>query len=127
MYKPKYFKDVEFARCNPPCELSDMDEGFMKLLDCARAKAKVAFVLNSAYRTKEHEISRKRSGSSSHCKGLAADIACSSSFVRYRIVSSLIEVGFRRIGIYPTFIHVDSDEEKISAIWLDSSFVSSDF
>lgn len=121
MYKPRYFQEKEFTRCTPPCKLSDMDEAFMYKLDEARDLCDFPFIVNSAFRTKSYELSKGRKGTSSHCKGLAMDIACASSFVRQSILSSLIKVGFRRIGIYPTFIHVDLDEDKISAVWLDQT------
>lgn len=123
MYKPRYFKESEFTRCTPPCKLSDMDEAFMYKLDEARDLSDFPFILNSAYRSKAYELSKGRKGTSSHCLGLAVDIACSSSFVRQSILSALIRVGFRRIGIYPSFIHVDADDDKLSAVWLDDSFI----
>lgn len=126
MYKPKYFKEVEFARCNPPCELSDMSEDFLRCLDDARQKAKVPFRLTSAYRSIDHERSKGRNGTSSHCKGVAVDISCGSSYVRGRILYGLIQAGFNRIGLYRGFIHADLDLDKISAVWLDDNFVSSD-
>lgn len=123
MYSPKYFKPEEFTRCVPSCKLTDMDERLLRALDEARERAKMPFVLTSAYRSVEHEIVRGRSGSSSHTKGLAVDIQCGSSYVRYRIVDALLSVGFKRIGLYGTFIHADLDDDKISAIWLDDQFI----
>ena len=29
----RYFSDIEFRYCDPPCSLGDMDSHFMKLLD----------------------------------------------------------------------------------------------
>lgn len=127
MYKPKYFQESEFARCIPPCKLSDMDSDFLERLDKARELARTPFILNSAFRTVSYERSKGRSGGSSHCKGIAVDLHCSSSHVRYFIVKALISAGFDRIGIYPTFIHVDSDSEKISCIWQNDSWISAEF
>lgn len=126
-YSPKYFKPAEFGRCTPSCAVEDMDSDFLELLDKARKLACVPFVLNSAYRSKEYEQSRGRNGSSSHCKGLAVDISCKSSYMRFKVLSALFQVGFRRIGVYPTFIHVDNDDDKISAVWLDDKYVCADF
>lgn len=121
MYEPVYFKEVEFTRCTPSCKLSDLDERFLRKLDKARKLAGVPFILNSAYRSKAYEQSMGRKGTSSHCKGLAVDLSCKDSFNREKILESLFKVGFRRIGVYPTFIHVDLDDDKVSAVWLDSS------
>lgn len=113
-----YFSADEFERARPACALSDMDSDFMSRLDLARGFSDVPYVINSAYRSRAYEISKGRFGTSSHTKGLAVDIACSSNFMRGRILYGLIKVGFSRIGIGKTFIHVDSDNEKSSAIWL---------
>lgn len=125
-YKPRFFQESEFRRCTPKCELSDMDSDFMRLLDKAREIAQVPFILSSAYRTKEHEIKKGRPGTSSHTKGLAVDISCKSTFVRYKILNALFSVGFRRIGVYSSFIHVDNDGTKISAVWLDPKVLSAE-
>lgn len=103
----KYFKDKEFKEATPPCSLSQMNEEFMKRLDECRDFAGVPFIINSAYRSVEYEKSKKRPGTSQHCKGLAADIACNTNSIRYRILGALLICGFRRIGIGSNFIHVD--------------------
>lgn len=116
--KYPHFAEVEFTRCNPPCKLSDMQESFMNRLETARIIAGIPFVLNSAYRTREYEISRGRAGGSSHCKGRAVDISCIGTRNRQIMVSALIKAGFTRIGIAKTFIHVDYDTDKTDALWL---------
>lgn len=113
----RYFKPEEFFWCQPKCDISQMDESFMKLLDNARHLAGVPFHLNSAFRSQTYEGSHGRTGSSSHCKGLAVDISCVTPYCRYRILNALLGVGFKRIGIYPSFIHVDADPDKDDAIW----------
>lgn len=114
----RFFKAAEFRRCTPRCAIDDMNPEFLRKLDSARELARTPFKLNSAFRSKEYELSKGRSGTSSHTKGVAVDIYCRSSRLRMRIVSSLVSVGFRRIGVYPTFIHVDDDDAKVAALWL---------
>lgn len=117
MIKLRYFQSSEFEECNPSCKIDDMDEDFLLKLDDARSICSFPFVLNSAFRPKEYELQKGRSGSSSHCKGLAVDISCLTSVCRLKMIMSLLAVGFRRIGIYPTFIHVDSDFSKPASMW----------
>lgn len=119
--KYRYFYPDEFKKCVPSCSIDDMDEDFMNKLDLARNICPYPFVLNSAYRSKEYELSRGRTGTSSHCKGLAVDISCLTSIARLKMVMALIAVGFRRIGIYPTFIHVDNDKDKNKSMWYGST------
>lgn len=89
----------------------------MRKLDDARSICSYKFVLNSAYRSPEYERQQGRTGTSSHCKGLAVDISCLTSQCRLKMLLALLAVGFRRIGIYPTFLHVDSDTSKPASIW----------
>ena len=103
----KYFKDIE----------TNMSKEFLFVLDEAREIAGIPFIINSAYRSPEHPLSIKNP-SSSHIKGLAVDIKATDSKTRFKIVKALIQVGFTRIGIADTFIHVDLDLDKTkNVIW----------
>ena len=103
----KYFKEVEYK----------MDTDFLAKLDKAREFANVPFIINSAYRSPEHAESIKNP-TSSHIKGLAVDIRTTDSRTRYTVLNALIQVGFNRIGIADTFIHVDDDKDKSQqVIW----------
>src|SRR5690606_13665910 len=44
------------------------------------------------------------------CK--AADIKTTSSQIRDNIIKAAVEVGFKRIGVGSTFVHLDNDETK---------------
>lgn len=103
----KYFKEIE----------DNMSKEFLFVLDEARKFAGIPFIINSAYRSPEHPLSIKNPNSS-HIKGLAVDIKATDSKTRFKIVKALIEVGFTRIGIADTFIHVDLDLDKTqNVIW----------
>ena len=104
----KYFSPSEFKKCNPSCSIDDMDASFLSLLDKVREEAGIPLVLNSAYRSVEHEKAHGRPGTSSHCEGVAVDIRCNSSSNRYKIVKAAIECGVTRIGIAKTYIHLDN-------------------
>lgn len=106
----KYFNESEFIRCTPSCSINDMDIEFMDLLDRLREKAEIPLIINCAYRSKEWDISKGRSGNSAHTKGLAVDIRCYDSTNRYRIIKAAIELGITRIGIGNGFIHIDNDK-----------------
>lgn len=103
----KYFKEIE----------DNMSKEFLFVLDEARELAEIPFIINSAYRSPEHPLSIKNP-SSSHIKGLAVDIKATDSKTRFKIVKALMTVGFTRIGIADTFIHVDLDIDKTqNVIW----------
>ena len=97
----KYFKEIE----------TNMNKDFLFVLDEAREFAQIPFFINSAYRSPTHPLSIKNP-TSSHIKGLAVDIKATDMTTRFKIVEALISVGFTRIGIADTFIHVDLDFDK---------------
>lgn len=102
-----YFKNIE----------ENMNESFLNKLDEAREYAGIPFIINSAYRSPSHPLSIKNP-TSSHIKGLAVDISAKDSRERFLILDALIAVGFNRIGIADTFIHVDMDFDKSqNVIW----------
>jgi len=103
----RFFNDNTWARANPACTRADMNDEFMARLERAREIADTPFVINSAFRTVEHERQQGRAGTSSHTTGRAVDIRCTDSHLRMRIYDALRVAGFNRIGIHPTFIHVD--------------------
>ena len=109
----KYFRAFEFeCRCgNCTYGFPQMDETLLKQLDTARHHAATPFVITSPVRCPDHN--RKVGGvdDSSHTKGHAVDIAVRNSHARFRILKALIHAGFERIGIYPSFIHVDNDPD----------------
>ena len=76
------------------------------MLDIVRKKYGKSVVINSGYRTHEHNKSVGGKPDSSHLKGLAVDIACKNSTDRFKLEGILREVGFKRIGMGSTFIHV---------------------
>jgi len=106
----KYFKELD--------NLDKMDKTFLFKLDEARERAGIPFVINSAYRSPEHNAKIGGKPNSSHLKGLAVDISVTNSRQRFIVLNALLEVGFTRIGIADTFIHVDLDNGKSKdVIW----------
>jgi zinc D-Ala-D-Ala carboxypeptidase len=105
----KYFKNNEL----------NMDEEFLQRLDEAREYAGIPFIINSAWRSKEDNKRVGGKPNSSHLKGLAVDIKATNSRQRGLILDALRSVGFSRIGIAKTFIHVDLDFDKDQDVtWL---------
>lgn len=118
MITAKYFKESEFKACTPSCSLQDMKQSTMDKLDAAREMAGIPFVLNSAYRSPAWEKKHSRSGDGPHTHRYAVDIRCNTSQNRMKIVAALLAVGFVRIGIGKTYIHVDDDPAKAqNVIW----------
>jgi len=114
----KYFKYSEFDSPDAPGSGELINDDFVLLLDKAREIAAIPFVINSGVRTESHNQKVGGVSDSSHIFGYAADIACKDSVVRWKILNALLEVGFNRVGIGNSFIHVDVDPKKSpNVIW----------
>ena len=68
--------------------------------------------LSSAYRCPKHNKAVGGVPTSAHTRGYAVDIRCVDSHSRFAILQALLEAGFRRIELAPTWIHVDNDPDK---------------
>jgi zinc D-Ala-D-Ala carboxypeptidase len=85
----EHFSDREIAGLKPE---------LLGPLSQARKAAGVPFRITSGFRPGDPLT---------HGEGLAVDIACADSATRFRIVSSLLDAGFTRLGIYDHHIHAD--------------------
>lgn len=112
MIKSPYFKDDDFkCRCGCGMDISDKLKG---LIFEMREDAQVPFVVTSGARCLSHNGSIGSKDTSSHVKGLAVDIAYSSSSIAFEIEHQAHRHGITRIGRNHTksFIHIDIDSDK---------------
>ena len=105
----RYFKPSEFDSPDAPGTGYHMDEDFVLLLDALREAVGFPLRINSGFRTKEHNKLVGGKPTSAHTKSVAVDTRCVSAHYRFRILEEAYRLGFRRIGIGETFIHLDSD------------------
>ena len=110
--KFKYFNYEEFDSPDVQGSGQLVKDELISMLDEARKLFDKTITINSGYRTKKHNAKVGGVASSSHLKGLAADISCSGSNDRFLLIQILILVGFNRIGVGNGFIHVDIDKDK---------------
>ena len=98
----RHFSTVEFrCKCGCGVGMEKMDADLLQMLDEARELAGIPFPLSSAYRCPKHNT-----------RGYAVDIRCVDSHSRFAMLQALLEAGFRRIELAPTWIHVDNDPDK---------------
>ena len=114
--KLQHFHISEFDSPDEPGSGAGMSRKFLKMLDEARELSGVSFKINSGFRTPAQNRAVNGSLRSSHMIGCACDISCHTSAKRYRILASLIAVGFTRVGIHDSFIHVDNDATKTPGV-----------
>ena len=104
-----YFKQSEF-KC-PCCGEIIVSAYLIHLLNIIREPLGKPMIINSGYRCKKYNKKVGGKESSAHLRGTAADIKCTNSTDRYSIVSLALASGFKRVGVYNTFIHIDVDDE----------------
>ena len=116
----KYFKKDLSEFDSPDLKgsgLKNMSMNFVERLDQARHLTNgVPFRITSGFRTPEYHANLKKRGyhtspTSLHLEGLAADIATPDARSRYKIITSLLAIGFTRLGIGQGFVHVDQAPE----------------
>lgn len=114
----KHFTLSEFDSPDLPGSGKNMKAEFLHRLDNARSIAKIAFGINSGFRTLAHNAKVGGVSESSHTQGWAADIACKDGTKRWLIINSLLKSGINRIGVSSSFIHADCDPTKpANVIW----------
>lgn len=111
-FSMRYFNITEFDSADLPGSGVSMKAQFLQMLDAARDQAGIPFLVNSGYRTLEHNAAVGGVPDSSHTRGWAADIAARTLDQKMRIVRAARAAGFNRFGIYDTFIHLDCDPAK---------------
>lgn len=113
----KYFKESEFECDGQPC-FDKMDAEFLSQLDLARSMSKVAWKIDSSWRSIDHNKAVGGKTFSAHLTGNAVDISAPTSNHKYEIISCALMAGFTRIGVGSNFIHLDNDKQKPqNVIW----------
>ena len=116
----KHFAPSEFDSPDAPGSgLTNMNIAFVAQLDLLRAKCGFPFKIHSGYRTPSHNATVGGVDSSAHEAGLAADVEAVDSTSRFRIIQNALSLGFARIGIGNSFVHLDVDPSKAqNVVWL---------
>lgn len=105
----EHFKPEEFASPDEPGSGMKMQFDFIRALESMRERAKVPFKINSGYRSKAHNAAVGGEANSAHLRGWAVDIACKDTPTRWKLIDAAWYEGITRIGVYPTWVHVDMD------------------
>lgn len=96
-----------------------MDADFLRMIDTARSIAGIPFSVNSGFRCREHNKAVGGVPNSQHLYGKAGDIHVADKASRFIILNALLAAGFKRIGIYNSFIHADNGYKTGEpVIWL---------
>jgi len=116
----KNFGRHEFA-CKCGCGFDDISPKLVAKLQLARDLFGEPIKVNSGCRCLSHNRKEKSRDTSSHIKGLAADVTCDNpnDFNLMKLAFCLGRAGFTRTGFNTVlrFIHVDVDSSKPKAIF----------
>lgn len=94
-------------------DLSELDPHFRIALERLESELGRELVITSAYR---------RGDRLSHGRGMAVDIACDDSSLRFLILKAALGLGFFRIGVYNRHVHLDlCTDLPHPTIWLGVS------
>lgn len=100
-----YFTKAEFD-CKHTGK-NEMQPEFLAKLQLLREKYGKPIIITSGYRHWTHPVeARKGHTTGEHTRGTCADIACTSGSDRYQIIRLALQLGFPRIGIAKTFLHL---------------------
>lgn len=112
-----YFKVREFA-CHDGSDTVLIDDALVQLLGYIRTYFGKPVTINSGYRTVDYNKKVGGVSNSQHVQGKAADIVVQD--VPPRAVASYLESLFplHGIGLYPSFVHVDTRGKK--SYWVNS-------
>jgi uncharacterized protein YcbK (DUF882 family) len=115
----KHFKEHEFASPDLAGSGNRMNPLFVHRLDALREQLKRPFVINSGYRSPEHNKKIGGAPRSAHVEGLAVDISVRrwSREEKRDLVLYARQLGFNGVGISPTFIHLDMKPRLASWIY----------
>lgn len=116
----KFFRPEEFG------DTAVIDGGgkhmqfeFVQRLDVLRHWLGTPLKINSGLRTPEENLAVDGVEGSAHIGGWAADIYCRTSGDRLHLIRGAMLLGFNRIGIGVSFVHLDMDPTKPKdVVWL---------
>ncbi len=114
----EFFKSEEFDSPDAPGSGYGMNLAFVQQLDELRKRVGFPLTIHSGFRTAEHNAKVGGVGDSAHEHGLAADIGVGDGMQRMKVVREAMAMGFVRIGIGHTFVHIDTDSSlPQNVIW----------
>jgi len=114
----EHFSRSEFA-CKCKCGADNISEELVSKLEIVRQMYGNPMTITSGMRCEKANKAANSSETSSHLIGEAADIGCTNSKARDKLVGFL-RTQFSRMGIHRQFVHVDvSDDKKVSpCLWV---------
>ena len=112
MISAKWFVQTEFDSPDAPGSGAKMNPELIAKLDALRDACGFVFHINSAYRTADHNKKVGGVPGSAHELGQAVDISTVTGFQKFTLLKHAFTLGFTRVGIGSSFVHLDVDGTK---------------
>ena len=113
----RHFNRSEFA-CKCGCGFDSIDSNLISNLDMMRERIGQPFKIHSGCRCEAYNKQVGGEDNSAHTRGKAADVGMPGSVFRYVFLRMAFGL-FNRIGVYPTFCHVDVDDSlPQTVVWV---------
>lgn len=109
-------KEFECKCKNPDCMYVLVDRSQIERLQRLRDDLGVAITINSGFRCQKHNEKVGGAKNSQHMLGTATDIAINNMKLS-DVYEKAKNFGFMGLGIYNTFIHLDSRDASTAAVW----------
>lgn len=94
-------------------EVKGLQSDFVKLLDIARCRANVPFIITSGFRTEEENARIGGVKNSKHLTGEAVDLRIQAGMHTARIIEALLSIPFFEVVIEKDHIHVEFNEDLL--------------
>lgn len=109
----KYITEQE-ASCKCGCGLSALSPQIVETFTKIREAVGEPLKINSGSRCKAYNQQVGGRPQSAHTLSQdgythALDIATPTERLKYKVIKEALRAGIRRIGIYPTFVHIDTN------------------
>lgn len=99
------------------CDVMGADWRLLQGLEALRSAYKKPIPINSAFRCPTHNRAIGGVANSQHVEGRAADCAVVGGTNRYRFIALAMRLGFRGIGVYREFVHIDLRDGRQVLWW----------
>jgi|21_taG_2_1085346.scaffolds.fasta_scaffold37880_2 uncharacterized protein YcbK (DUF882 family) len=110
----KHFSHNEL-KCKETGE-NEIDPRALSMLEELRVKWGKPMTLNSAYRSPNHSVEKKKAKAGTHAQGIAFDIRTVPN-EQPELIKLAMEVGFKGFGFHKSFLHVDARKQDHISAW----------
>ena len=104
-----HFNKREFA-CRDNCGFDAISMDLIYKLEAVHQRLDKVLIIDDGCRCPTHNAAVGGKADSAHLRGMAADIYCADSSLRFELVNAALAEGFKRIEVGSNWVHLDIDD-----------------